>query len=105
MSGTDANIKMVSQNRQKTSHAQKFDVQLKSRLAYVDANHSMLNDAFNFSTANSTNMFVEKFCAHRQAATLEALNFNAQENGCFSFFDTLIPNDANNNLNFSAIKD
>jgi len=57
----------------------------------------------NLSTANSTNLFVDKFCALRQAGTFESLNFNAQENGCLSFLDTLITHD-NNSLNFTGIQ-
>ena len=95
----------MQQNGKKASRAQKPEVQQKPKLAIDDANTSMmLNDAINFNTANSTNMFTEKFYPHKQVATFEALNFNAQENGCLSFLDTLITYDANNSLNFSAFK-
>ena len=74
--GTDVNI--MPQNGKKASRAQKPEVQQKPKLAIDDANTSMmLNDAINFNTANSTNMFTEKFYPHKQVATFEAVNFNA----------------------------
>ena len=41
--------------------------------------------------ANSTNMFVNKYCAiNETAAPLSTLNFASLENGCLSMLDTVI---------------
>lgn len=42
-------------------------------------------------------MFVDQFCTtFNQPASLNTLNFAAQENGCLSFLDTVITQDLNN---------